>query len=322
MNIQEQIDAYHESRPNRPRPHLGASLLGHHCDRYLWLQFRWAVQEKFPGRILRLFRRGHNEENWVVSDLREIGAIVTETQRRVVFGAHVSGSIDGIVKFDRVPHLLEIKTHSKKSFDELAKKGVKEAKWQHFVQMQVYLKGLNMARALYFAVCKDDDRIHTEFVEYDAEVAEKYIQRGRTIALAERIPPPVSTDPSWYLCTWCPAHPFCHKQEPIKHATCRTCCHVTPQENSTFHCAVWDNVIPEEFQYEGCDSHILHPDVVPWEMRPRDDGRHVEWLIDGKWALNGPDGFKSREIVANPAAVHMDETQVVKGLFPGAEIVG
>jgi hypothetical protein len=97
---------------------------------------------------------------------------------------------------------------------------------------------------------------------------------------------------------------------------------VTPKENSTFECAVWGSVIPEEFQHEGCDIHILHPDLVPWEMRPSDDGRHVEWLIDGKWALNGPDGFKSREIVANPAAVHMDETQVVKSLFPGAEIVG
>jgi hypothetical protein len=47
--------------------------------------------------------------------------------------------------------LLEIKTHAKKSFDELAKKGVKEAKWQHYVQMQVYLKGLNLKQALYFA---------------------------------------------------------------------------------------------------------------------------------------------------------------------------
>ena len=79
MQITEQdpisalIDAAHEERQEKPRPHLGASMLGHKCDRWLWLSFRWAVVEKFPGRILRLFRRGHNEEQQIISDLRAIG---------------------------------------------------------------------------------------------------------------------------------------------------------------------------------------------------------------------------------------------------------
>jgi CRISPR/Cas system-associated exonuclease Cas4 (RecB family) len=301
---------------------MGVSLLGHPCDRYLWLNFRWSIQEAFPGRILRLFRRGHHEENWVISDLREAGIIVTETQRRVVFGSHVSGSLDGVVKIDRRNGVLEVKTHSKKSFDELAAKGVKDAKWQHYVQMVCYMHGTNMAYALYVAVCKDDDRLHIELIEADPETAVKYIERGKKLALAERMPPPISTDPSWWQCKFCPAYSFCHEKKPIKHANCRTCCHSTPQSNNTFHCAVWGDVIPEEYQHEGCDSHVIHPDLVPWEMRPRDDGRHVEWLIDGKWALNGPDGLKSREILANPSAVVSDEVAEVKALFPSAEVVG
>ncbi len=322
MNFAELIDNYHAARPDRPRGHLGASMLGHHCERWLWLSFRWAVREKFEGRILRLFRRGHHEENWVISDLREIGVVVTETQRKVVFGCHVSGSLDGVVKLDRRSGVLEIKTHSKKSFDELQAKGVKEAKWQHYVQMQCYMKGTNNRFALYFAVCKDDDRIHTEIVDYDDEVASKYIERGHKITMAERIPPPVSTDPSWWLCKFCAAHSFCHKQEPTKYANCRTCCHVTPMANNTFHCGVWGNAIPEDFQHEGCDSHVIHPDLVPWEMRSHDDGRHVDWLIDGQWVKNGPDGMKSREILANPAALNSPEVLAVKALFPNAEVVG
>ena len=95
------IDAYHESKKEKPRPHMGVSLLGHPCDRWLWLSFRWAIQEDFPGRILRLFRRGHHEENWIVQDLRAIGVHIRATggkQSRVEFGSHVSGSLDGIIE--------------------------------------------------------------------------------------------------------------------------------------------------------------------------------------------------------------------------------
>ena len=65
--IAELIDTAHEKKADNHREHLGASLLGHPCDRYLWLTFRWAVKPTFPGRLLRLFRRGHNEEDTVVS---------------------------------------------------------------------------------------------------------------------------------------------------------------------------------------------------------------------------------------------------------------
>lgn len=324
--LTELIDQHHESRQGRPRGHLGGSLLGHHCERWLWLSFRWAVQEPFPGRVLRLFRRGHNEEDIIIRDLRAVGVHVSQTQRRVIFGCHVSGSIDGVAK--NVPgdqphreYLLEFKTHSKKSFDHMEKHGVKESKWQHYVQMQAYMHGANFSRALYVAVCKDDDRYHFETVDYDKETAEKYIERGKTIALAERLPPPVSTDPSWYQCKFCPAYDFCHAQKPIKHANCRTCCHVTPTKEGTWHCGVYDSTIPEDFQHDGCDSHVVHPDLVPWPMSPEDDGRHVVWEIDGKSVRNGPDGYKSREILANPEFVGTDLAEQVKKLFPDAEVL-
>ena len=57
-SIQAKIDKHHESLAEPPRPHMGCSQLGHPCDRWLWLSFRWAVQSQFPGRILRLFRGG------------------------------------------------------------------------------------------------------------------------------------------------------------------------------------------------------------------------------------------------------------------------
>ena len=125
--IQSLIDKYHESKPDEPRPHMGCSSLGHACDRWLWLSFRWAVKPKFSGRVLRLFRRGHNEESTIVGDLRAIGIDVRNTsahQSRVDLGCHVSGSLDGVIEsgLPEAPkkrHVVEFKTHSKKSFDAL-----------------------------------------------------------------------------------------------------------------------------------------------------------------------------------------------------------
>lgn len=55
------------------RNHLGASLIGHECSRYLWYVFRWCKKEKFDGRMQRLFNRGHREEPAIIKFLTGIG---------------------------------------------------------------------------------------------------------------------------------------------------------------------------------------------------------------------------------------------------------
>jgi hypothetical protein len=310
-SIQALIDKHHEQKAEAPRPHLGVSTLGHVCDRWLWLSFRWAVQPKFPGRILRLFRRGHQEETNIIADLRAIGVDVRKvsSQHRVDFGSHVSGSLDGIIEkgvpeAPKAQHVAEFKTHSKKSFDDMVKNGVEKSKPEHFVQMQVYMHGTGIERALYVAVCKDDDRMHTERIHYDKEIAEKTVRRGHYLALSERMPPPISDDPSWYQCKFCDANEFCHESKTTEHANCRTCAHATPKSDSTWHCARWDDSIPLDAQRTGCESHVLHPDLVPWQRKPGPDDWKAIYVINGKDVANGQPGdgvFSSREILANPS---------------------
>lgn len=317
------IDKAHEAQTEPPRPHMGASTLGHPCDRWLWLSFRWAVQPTFPGRILRLFRRGHIEEATIVADLRAIGMDVRNSgtkQTRVDFGSHVSGSLDAIIESGvpdapKARHIAEFKTHSKKSFDALEKDGVALSKPEHFIQMQVYMHGTKIDRALYLAVCKDDDRIYTERVRYDKAVAEKYIARGRRLALADRMPPPISTDPSWYQCKMCAAYEFCHETKLTKHVTCRTCAHSTAKDDSTWRCERYDaDGIPVEYQREACDSHVLHPDMVPWQLdADASSQREAVWIIDGKPTRNGdPDAYvySSKELLANPEMCSLGDKYV------------
>ena len=216
--IESRIDHYHESRAERPRSHLGVSTLGEVCERKMWYSFRWSKTEQFSGRMLRLFRRGQNEEATVIKDLASVGIIVDGQQTWVNFGSHVSGSCDGIIKsgIPEAPeklHVLEIKTHSKKSFDLLDKKGIKEAKPEHWAQMQGYMLGLDIDRALYVSVCKDDDRYYTERVKLEKTEAKKLVERGKRIALDPRLPPP---NPSFH-CNWCPLVDLCKNgQQPKK----------------------------------------------------------------------------------------------------------
>ena len=311
--IQALIDKHHEAKAEVPRSHLGASTLGHACDRWLWLSFRWAVQPSFPGRILRLFRRGHEEETNIINDLRAIGMDVRKvsSQHRVDFGSHVSGSLDAIIdsgvpEAPKTKHVAEFKTHSKKSFDALVKDGVEKSKPEHFVQMQVYMAGTGLDRALYLAVCKDDDRIHTERVKLDKDVADKAVRRGHYIALSDRMPQPLSTDPSWYQCKFCDAQEFCHESKTTKHVNCRTCAMATPLSDSTWHCGKWDDVIPLESQRTGCEGHVLHPDLVPWKRKDGPDDFTAVYEINGTTVANGDpeqEGvFSSKELLANAAA--------------------
>jgi CRISPR/Cas system-associated exonuclease Cas4 (RecB family) len=327
------IDEHHQKHQDVPRPHLGASLLGHHCERYLWLSFRWVRPEQFPGRILRLFRRGQNEESIIVNDLRAIGIDVKTTngsQDRVDFGNHVSGSMDGIANYG-VPeapgkrHVLEMKTHNKKSFDDLEKHGVQKSKPQHYAQCQVYMLGSKIDRALYIAVCKDDDRYYFERVKLDRKLAKSYVEKGHRIVASDRIPDPISHDPTWYQCRMCSYYEFCHKAA-LPEVNCRTCAHSTACNDSTWRCERHDaDNIPVDFQRTGCDDHALHPDVVPWEMDQDASTEHQPvYIIEGKPVTNGQDGYLSSEIVANPLFCSLDDDGVkqIKQTFPGAKIIG
>ncbi len=304
------IDSTIAKTQEGPRPHLGASLLGHPCDRWLWLLFRWAVWERFDGRMLRLFRRGQEEEEKIVSWLTQIGCEIHSTggkQARVDFGAHVSGSIDGIIE-KGVPeaptkrHILECKTHSAKSFKDLCDKGVQESKPQHWCQMQLYMHGTGIDRALYFAVCKDDDSIYTERVRYDEEAAKALVERGRRLTLCERMPEPLSTDPTWYQCKFCAAHDLCFGSKVTREVNCRTCALSTPTEDSKWLCARYDNEeIPVGAQREGCDGHVIHPDLVPWKWMDSDDAFTAVYEIDGEVIRNGlPDDntHSSKELLS------------------------
>lgn len=320
------IDRWHECQLNNPRPHLGCSMLGHHCDRYLWLSFRWVFKKQFSGRMLRLFRRGQNEEATVVEDLRAIGCAVVDTdkngnQLRVDFGRHVSGSMDGqvegIPEAPKTWHILEIKTHNAKSFKDLTAKGVKVSKPMHWAQMQVYMLGTDLERALYFAVCKDDDSIHTERVRIDRKAAEELVQRGHRITMSDRMPEPCpGASPDWYQCKFCDAYSFCHETQTTDQANCRTCLHSTAKQDSTWHCERWGSSVPYHGQIQGCPSHAVHPDLIPHKLiGGTEDGYSAVYEVNGQQVINGEGGIPSSHFLASPELVASEPVKILSQAF-------
>jgi len=201
-------------------------------------------------------------------------------------------------------------------------KGVEKSKPEHYAQMQVYMHGTGIDRALYVAVCKDNDRLYTERVRYDKELAEKLVARGKRIALSERMPPPISTDPSWYQCKFCDAHSFCHDTKLTQHVNCRTCAHSTPKDDSTWRCERYECTIEIETQHGGkdCPAHTLHPDLVPWHMFDGSDWVAV-YEVDGRKVRNGEGKVSSQELIDNASGCANPTVENIKQTWPGAKVV-
>lgn len=319
-----------DGRNTPHRPHLGCSIIGHPCDRNIWLSWRWAKAPAFPGRILRLFDTGKREEERLYQDLRDCGVelytVDQESGKQIGVSAHnghLAGSVDGIGRgFIEAPKswaVLECKTHGSKSFAKLQKEGVKHAKFQHYVQMQMYMGLLDIERAMYLAQNKDTDDIYSEWVHFDKDCFEQHMHRAKTIIEMTSPPERLSNDPSWFECKWCDHYTLCHVEQ-IADVNCRTCAHSSPAAEGKWACGQQRKEIEKQ---TGCDSHLYIPPLIPY-AKPVDGGEaHVVYeKPDGFQFTNGPDGWSSQELFVTPPSLVGDSgIAEIKETFPGAKVV-
>jgi CRISPR/Cas system-associated exonuclease Cas4 (RecB family) len=264
--IAEYIDrAVEQLHISKHRSHLGASLIGRPCERQLYYIFRWAAKPQFKGRMLRLFDRGNKEESAFVQYLRQLSVVVHDTgpdgkQFRVeAIDGHFGGSLDGVAH--NVPDLdpnewvvLEFKTHNAKGFNYLKEKHVQKAKIEHFAQMQIYMHLTGLKKALYLAVNKDNDELHSELIEYDFTEAEQLLDKAARVIHARQAPRRISESPAFFECKYCDFKNICHwGVEPEK--SCRSCRHVVAGPNATWFCNKHQGRIPDDFISLGCSLY-------------------------------------------------------------------
>ena len=273
--ILEEIDEYCvRTYDGGHRSHLGASLIGRECKRYLWYVFRWCLHEKTTGRQQRLFNRGHREEARFIEWLEGIGFKVWFENRdegpnekgefpqyRIsdVMG-HFGGSLDGIAVLPErygiaEPVLLEFKTNGTGAgFNKLADDGMPIAKPEHFAQTSTYGKKYNFRYCVYLNINKNDDSLHVEVVKLNHSLGEQMIMKAEQIILSQTPPARLSDNPTFHKCGYCHMKEVCHKGAVVE-VNCRSCAFARPVENAEWFCEVHNGNIPKDFIAKACPSY-------------------------------------------------------------------
>lgn len=273
--ILEEIDEYCvRTYDGGHRSHLGASLIGRECKRYLWYVFRWCLHEKTTGRQQRLFNRGHREEARFIEWLEGIGFKVWFENRdeapnengeypqyRIsdVMG-HFGGSLDGIAILPErygieEPVLLEFKTNGTGAgFNKLADDGMPIAKPEHFAQTSTYGKKYNFRYCVYLNINKNDDSLHVEVVKLNHGLGEQMIMKAEQIITSQTPPARLSDNPTFHKCGYCHMKDVCHKGAVVE-VNCRSCAFARPVENAEWFCEVHNGNIPKEFIPKACPSY-------------------------------------------------------------------
>ena len=177
-----------------------------------------------------------------------------------VYG-HLAGKLDGVVKGipdipAGIPALAEFKTHGDKSFKKLQNEGLVNAKYEHFVQKQIYMYKYNLQYGLYMAVNKNDDFLFLDIVKADASVAIQHIKRAHDIVFTKTPPRRINESSAYWQCKFCHLRNICHNITDEKaEVNCRTCKHSQPVDNGQWQCTKYNSIISKELMKTGCQTH-------------------------------------------------------------------
>lgn len=217
------IDGGLQARRQREpeRHYLGASRLGVACDRALQFEFVRAPVDygrDFPGHLLRIFERGHVNEECMIGWLREAGFdLRTHDRNGGQFGfslldGQLQGHVDGVIVAGPAgfayPCLWETKCLGSKSWRDLEKHRLAVSKPVYAAQVAVYQAYLELHEhpALFTAVNADTMEIYAERVPFNGALAQRMSDRAaRVIAAtcaAEQLPRSF-TDPAHFACRMC-----------------------------------------------------------------------------------------------------------------------
>lgn len=266
-SIYEQYEL--ENAQAKKRMHLGASVIGDKCNRYIYQEFRWYADRNPEGRILRLFDTGKREEDRVLNNLAKIGFVfkTDSNGQQISFqdkSGHIGGSVDAIIT--HIPNdfgsfdeecVLEVKTHSEKNFKKLEKEKVHKAYPRHYSQMQYYMGSLNLNHALYIAVNKNTDELYMEFILFDEFHFLVLKDKAESTVVADKIPQKISQLPTWWECKICKFYDICHQDvEPNKN--CRTCIYSAPMANGEWGCKLHKKNLSYNDQIQACSEYTVN----------------------------------------------------------------
>jgi CRISPR/Cas system-associated exonuclease Cas4 (RecB family) len=295
------------------RSYLGASSIGHKCERKLWYDFRRCSKVIFDAAALKRFKDGFMGEALQAERLRMVEGIQLATLKHTgeqygfaLFNGHFKGHYDGIImgllQAPKTPHIWEHKQSGDPVFNKLVKlkeKNEKEAleNWNgtYYAQALLYMYAEDLTR--HYLTCSTPGGRKTVSVRTDAnpEKAEEIIEKADRIIFKKTPPVKMSDDPTYYECKYCDHYDICH-QDKVPVANCRNCIWSEPRKEGGWLCKKYDKEATEL-----CESHLYIPEAMPYEKLGTDS--ETESIIYttklGKTFRNGPqdqDSYLSTEL--------------------------
>jgi len=211
----------------RRRDYLGGSAIGEPCARRLQYEYLGAPKDEgagFSPRVRRIFRRGHESEEWMIGWMRDAGFdLRTRGKDGRQFGfedcdgrfrGHFDGVIVGGPDGFKYPALFEAKCLGDKGWRQLSRHGVAKAYPHYAAQVAIYQAYGQLAEnpAFFVALNANDMAIHCELVPFNQQLAQESIDKAARILTAcdhgETLPR-IAAERDSFACRFCPFQEVC-----------------------------------------------------------------------------------------------------------------
>lgn len=228
------------------RPAMGVGALGNECRRAIaYIYFRTPVdpERETPGRMFRIFRRGHDAEAVMAEYLRTAGfELLTERAKGGQFRfdaakyedngkGRLKGLADGVIvgfksKYGSEnarmylaalpwPMLWENKEVKHKKWAKFEKIGVKSAAPEYYTQTQMLMAYLELENCLFTAKSADTQEVHSEVIAFDQKAAQAATDLAVKV-IGSNSPeehPRIGPDETFYKCRMCDFAKRCWSQK-------------------------------------------------------------------------------------------------------------
>lgn len=278
MKISEQILDKNSQQPKYnhvPLKKLRPSNAGHECKRKLFFIFNGCFYEQGkidPSRAL-MIEEGVRLERTI---MKEIGLThgVPPTFRTPPSKNLSEGKADFFL--DAQNTIIEIKTMSRNSFNQLKKKGLKQYSCKYYTQIQIYLNELfiqrGKAKGILIALNRDTFELYEEDIPYDEQYAIESINTVKNISLSDDIPMRLSEDSKYYICRMCEYKDLCH-EEKLPTPNCGSCLNV----NRDLKKCTLKKIREFALNGKNCTHHIYNPDFLENQIPIKYENNNMEY---------------------------------------------
>lgn len=203
---------------DEPRAYIGASSIGHPCDRAIWYGFKGADSEPFNAELKTTFDIGKRLEPMIL-DYMELAKLVivrpSEKNNFLLYKDKEAPLFQGhadalILREGQAPAIVEIKTARSSSFANFKSKGLLVWNEAYFAQIHAYMGMAGYSEGVLVAINKDSSEIHHEWVVYDDVYYHELRAKAKTIARMKEPPERLNKNPIFYVCNRCQYRRICH----------------------------------------------------------------------------------------------------------------